>query len=136
MDEEQKNQAEEYLNNWKRERADFINYRKDETKRMQEFIKFANEGLIMEMIDILDDLEIVVKHQSEKDGLKQILNKFMELLKKNGIEKIKVTDQNFDPLYHESVESEPDGDKIEEVRAGYTMNDKVVRPARVKIVKK
>ncbi len=136
MDDELKNQAEEYLNNWKRERADFINYRKDEVKRMQEFIKFANEGLIMEVADILDDLEIVAKHQSEKGGLSQVLNKFNELLKKYGVEKIKVADQEFNPYYHESVESEPGGEKLEEIRAGYTIGDKVIRPARVKIVKK
>ena len=135
MDDELKNQAEEYLNNWKRERADFINYRKDEAKRMQEFMKFGNEGLIMDIVSIVDDLEIAEKHQSEKDGLKQILNKFSELLKKYGVEKIKVVDQEFNPFYHESVESEPGGDKLEEVRSGYTMAGKVIRPARVKIIK-
>lgn len=149
MDEEQKNQdtnileeaekckkqADEYLNNWKQERADFINYRKDEAKRMAEFVKFSNEGLILEIIEIIDDLEIAAKHQAEKDGLSAILNKFWDLLKKYGVEKIKVADQTFNPVYHESVESESGGDKIKEIRAGYILGGKVIRPARIKVVK-
>ena len=55
--EKAKNYAEEYLNNWKRERADFLNYKKDEAKRMEEFVRFANEDLLMETIETLDDLE-------------------------------------------------------------------------------
>ena len=43
-------QAEEYLNNWKRERADFINYKKDEAKRLEEFVKFGNEGLFWKLL--------------------------------------------------------------------------------------
>lgn len=133
--EKYKKQADEYLNNWKRERADFINFRKDEAKRMEEFVKFSNEGLILEIIEMIDDLEIAAKHQNEKDGLNAILNKFWDLLKKYKVERIKVAGETFNPIYHESVESEPDGNKIEELRAGYMLGDRVIRPARVKVVK-
>lgn len=134
--EEYQKQAEEYLNNWKRERADFINYKKDEAKRLEEFAKFANEGLILEVIEILDDLEIALKHSSSDfNGLNQIMKKFGDWLKKYGVERIKVAGEKFNPELHEAVESSAKEGELEEIRAGYTMHGKVIRPARVKIIK-
>ena len=128
-----KNQAEEYLNNWKRERADFINYKKDEAKRVEDIVKFANESLVSEIIEVLDKLDLAVKH-APSDTLKQLSKDFEKFLNKYDVEKIKVSD-NFDPVLHEAIEVEPDGKNIEEVRAGYMMHDKVIRPTRVKIIK-
>src|SRR3989338_2102642 len=144
--------AEEYLNNWKRERADFINYKKDESRRMEEFARFANEDLVLEMMELVDDLEIVAK-EVPGVGLEHVSKKFSELFKKYGVERIKVEGQ-FNPALHEavlgegsigwtksvadngiSVETEKEGTKMVEVRAGYMMHDKVIRPARVKIIK-
>ena len=139
--------AEEYLNGWKRAQADFINFKKDETKRLTEFLKFANEGLILEIIEVLDDLDSAAKELNTSTsstvlttsplstGLNQVIKKFQELLKKYGVERIKVKEEKFDPLVHEAISTESDGTKLEEVRAGYMMQDKVIRPARVKIVK-
>lgn len=168
--EKYKKQAEEYLNNWKRERADFINYKKEEARRVEEIIKFANEGVILEILDLVDDLEIARQNFTEQNlsgqaaketknhgigpvrnsppngppdrasageisyGIDQILKKFEELLKKYGIERIKI-EGPFNPELHEAVETEPEGTKLEEVRAGYTMYGKVIRSARVKIIK-
>jgi len=135
-------ERDEYLNNWKRERADFINYKKDEAKRMEEFLKFANEAVILEVIEVLDDLERATK-EIGNEGLDQVWNKFQEFLKKYGVEKIGV-ENVFDPLLHEAVTAETqneDGNTekteegMEEVRAGYTMHGRVIRPARVKIIK-
>ncbi len=131
-----KKQAEEYLNNWKRERADFINYKKDEAKRLEEAIKFGNDLLLLEIIQIADDLEAGVKHQPENEGIVQISRKLHDLMAKYGIERIKVEGEKFNPAEHEAVEgSENEGKKLEEVRAGYTLYGKVIRPARVKINK-
>src|SRR3989344_4576364 len=80
--------AEEYLNNWKRERADFLNYKKDEVKRLEEFVKFANEAIVLEVIEILDDLEKAAT-EIKNEGLDQVSKKFQELLKKYGVERIK-----------------------------------------------
>ncbi len=136
--------SEEYLNNWKRERADFINYKKDEAKRVKEFVKYANEDLIMELIDILDNLELALKH-APSEIIKKLSKDFEELLKKYGVEKIKTEGESFDPALHEAVavpsevlgegQEAPEGNKLEEVRPGYTMHGKVVRPARVKLIK-
>jgi len=122
--------AQEYLDGWKRAQADLINYRKDEAKRLAEFAKFANESLIIELLDVLDDLQKALEHASGPDGLGQIVKKFEDLLTKHGVEKIS-TASEFDPLLHEAVGGDPDGDGLEEIRAGYTMNGKVIRPARV-----
>lgn len=143
MDDEIKNETptegmkvdktEEYLNNWKRERADFINYKKDEARRLEEFVKYANEDLILEIIELIDDMELVAKEVIGV-GLEHVVKKFSELFKKYGVERISI-DGQFDPALHEAVETEKEGTKMVEVRAGYTMHDKVIRPARVKIVK-
>ena len=99
---------------------------------MEEFVKFANEAVILEVIEVIDDLEKASK-EVKNEGLDQVLKKFQGLLKKYGVERIEVKDA-FDPLLHEAVEG-AEGDKLEEVRAGYTMHGQVIRPARVKIVK-
>lgn len=137
--EKAKKQAEEYLNNWKKERADFLNYKKDEAKRMEEFVKFANESTILEVFDLLDNLEMAFKHVPPStdagwlEGLIQIQKDFMEFLKKYGVERIKV-EGKFDPILHEII-GEGEGESVEEIRAGYTMYGKVIRPTRVRIVK-
>lgn len=128
-----KAQVEEYLNNWKRERADFLNYKKEEARRIEEFVRFANEDLVLEMMELVDDLEIVAK-EVPGVGLEHVVKKFSELFKKYGVERISV-DGQFNPALHEAVETEKEGTKMVEVRAGYIMHDKVIRPARVKIIK-
>ena len=125
---------EENLNNWKKERADFINYKKDEARRIEEFARFANEDVVLEIMEVVDDLELAV--QEYKDiGLEQIIKKFKDLFKKYGLEEIEVKGQKFKPELHEVVEMEKEGEKMLSVRAGYTMHGKVIRPARVKIIK-
>ena len=126
--------AQEYLDNWKRERADFLNYKKDEIKRVEEFMKFANEDILLEVLEIVDDIEIAAR-EVPGVGLEHVVKKFNDLFKKYGLEKIETTGNKFDPTLHEAVETEPGGEKLQEVRAGYILQDKVIRPARVKIIK-
>lgn len=126
--------TEEYLNNWKKERADFINYKKDEARRIEEFARFANEDVILEVMEVVDDLELAVQ-EYKNIGLEQIIKKFKDLFKKYGLEEIEVVGQKFKPELHEVVEMEKEGEKMLSVRAGYTMHGKVIRPARVKIIK-
>jgi len=126
--------AEEYLNNWKKERADFLNYKKDEARRIEEFARFANEDVILETMEIVDDLELAVQ-EYKNIGLEQIIKKFKDLFKKYGLEEIEVLSQKFNPELHEVVEMEKDGEKMLQVRAGYRMHGKIIRPVRVKIIK-
>lgn len=141
--EECKKQSEEYLNNWKRERADFVNYKKDEAKRMEEFLKFSTEGIIMELIDVIDGIEVTRNNLPDSkeliewtEGFDSSLEKIDKFLMKFGVKKIKVSGEKFDPSMHEAVEvKDKDGENLEEVRPGYTMHGKVIRPARVRIIK-
>ena len=118
MNEEQ-SKEEEYLNNWKRAQADLINYKKDEMKRTEELIKFGNEGLILEIVETVVGLEMAMKQ-------------FEELLKKYSVERIAVAGQKFDPAVHEAVDAIDESKPLAEVRPGYTLHGRVIRPARVK----
>jgi molecular chaperone GrpE len=139
-------QAEEYLNGWKRERADFENYKKDEAKRLEEFAKFANESLVLELISLTDEADIALKlmpedvktnHPNWVKGIEEIRRKFDEFLKANGVLRIKTAGEKFNPSLHEAAETVPaekEADRVvEEIRAGYTLHGKVIRPAKVKI---
>ena len=137
--------TEEYLNNWKRERADFLNYKKDEARRIEEFVRFANEDVILEVMEIVDDLELAHQNFAKQNlggqagelnkGLEQTIKKFKDLFKKYGVEEIEIDGQKFNPALHEAIETEVGGEKMLPIRAGYTMHGKVIRPARVKITK-
>ena len=92
-----KQQCEEYLNNWKRERADFLNYKKDETRRIEEFLKFGTEGLIAELIDVIDGVEVARKNlprtkelKDWTDGFDSSMDKLHKFLGKFGVERIRV----------------------------------------------
>lgn len=135
---------EEYLDGWKRAKADLINYKKDEAQRMEQFFKFSNEQLLTELIAVLDSLEMglkmMKKDDTEQTGMNIIKGQIEDLLKRYGLEKIKIrAGEIFDPKNQEAV-SEEESDKLvntimEEISAGYSLNGKVVRPAKVIISK-
>jgi molecular chaperone GrpE len=123
--------SEEYLNGWKRERADFLNYKKDEMERIGQLIKYANEELILKIIPILDNMMLAEAHLKD-EGVAQIIKQIEDFLKKEGIEPIETLGKQFDPNIMESIEG--DGSTVsEEVQRGYTMHGKIIRVARVKI---
>ncbi len=135
-DEQPKNQipeateTQQYIDKWKRAEANLVNYRKDELKRIQEMLKFGMEGVILDMLDVLDSLDVAVRHVPPDPGLTQVQKQFLHTLQKYGVEKIAAQDQKFDPVLHEAISGT--GEAVqEEVRAGYTMHGKVIRPARV-----
>ena len=142
---------DEYLAGWKRERADLLNYKKEELERIGEILKYADVGLILKVLPILDNFEIAVKEvESMKSedmkiediikGFLQIKNQFQDFLKREGVEEIRAVGERFDPNLHEVVEEveikeKESGIIIEEVQKGYTINGKVLRPAKVKVAK-
>ena len=139
--EESKKEAEEYLNGWKRAKADLINFKKETEKRQAELIEFANANLILDLLPIHESLKNAVLHaetgdENLKKGIKQIKKQFDDLLKSLGIEEIKTIGEKFNPELHESVEKRKEDGKeegiiLEEVKAGYTMYGKVLEPAKV-----
>lgn len=141
--------AEEYRDKSLRLQADFENIRKRLQREKEEFLKFANEGLILELLNILDDLERAVnlteaRHQdlpSFLKGVEMILAHLYEMLKKNGVKSIEAKGKLFDPHLHEALtqvedKEQPENTVIEELQKGYLLNDRVIRTAKVKVSKK
>lgn len=139
-----KKQCEEYLNGWKRAKADLINYQKDEAKRFEEMMQYATGAMVRDLIPVLDSFELGIsaleKNGPVDKGVYIIKTQLEEVLKRKGLEKIKVSPGDpFDPMKHESIgEIEgkvASGQVAEEIESGYLLNGKVVRPARVKLAK-
>lgn len=152
-----KAKCEEYLNGWKRERADFLNYKKEEMERMGQLIKYANEEIILKFLPILDNICLAARQnfstenldgqessriKSFFDGLEQIKKQIEDFLGKEGIEAIEVMGKEFDANTMEVVEEVDRGQTsvssntvVEEVQRGYTLHGKIIRPAKVKVSK-
>jgi len=144
--EECQKKCDEYLNNWKRERADFINYKKNETEKIGILMGYIKEDMILKILPVLDSFNLAEKHLPDNkeslQGFLQIKKQLEDLLLKEGIEEIKTTDQKFDPNFMEAAEevdggqpSAESGMVVEEVQKGYILQGKVLRPAKVKINK-
>jgi len=138
--------CEEYLNGWKRERADFLNYKKEEMERISHLVKYANEEIILKLIPILDNICLAEQHAPQDNewvqGFLQIKKQFSDFLKKEGIEHIEVLGKKFDPNLMEAAEEivgcptpHNSGEVVEEVQRGYTLHGKLIRPARVRVTK-
>ena len=139
-------ERDEYLDGWKRAKADLINYKKDEAKRFEMMIKFANESLIKELVNVLDSFDLaLISLGNDGDGKIQkglylIRHQLEDALKQQGLERIIVSvGQPFNPALQEAIASiesdKPSGMIIEEVERGYLLNGKLIRPARVKVAK-
>ena len=149
---------DEYLQGWQRARADFLNYKKEEMERIAGFMAYANEELILKILPILDNFEIVekklpenLKNEENVKGILQVKIQLQDFLKNQGIEEIKKAGEKFDPNLHEAVEEveeiEPSFAKasegkdiksgiiVEEIQKGYKINGRLLRPAKVKVVK-
>jgi molecular chaperone GrpE len=122
--------------------ADFDNYKKRVAREREEYVAFANERLVKELLPILDDLEralaAVGEHEEAtvEEGVRLVHRSLASLLERNGVRVID-TNGKFDPHVHEALLSQPsnaeEGSVIDVVQKGYTIGDRVVRPARVVI---
>ncbi len=132
-----------------RNQADLENTRKRLDREKQEFIKFANEGLVLDLLNVLDDLERTVNlaESTKQDlaaflkGVEMILAHLYEMLKEHGVKPIEAEGKIFDPNYHEAlmqVESKdlPEHTIIEVLQKGYLIHERVLRTAKVKVSKK
>lgn len=128
--------------------AEFDNFRKIAKKEKEEFVKYANEKLILELIEIYENLERALentKNGNNKDklieGMELIYKQFKNVLEKNGLMQIKALGEKFDPYKHEAImitqTDEYDEDTIlEEFARGYMLNNKVIRYSKVRVAKK
>ncbi len=143
--EELKQKKEEYFAGWQREKADFLNYKKQEFERLKGTLCIAKESVFEDIVPVLDSFRLAEKAISEEDknnksiiGLLMIKKQLQDALKALGLEEIESIGKKFDPNLHEAIE-EVEGDKpgtiIEELEKGYLYNGKVIRPSKVKVSK-
>lgn len=141
---EEKAKAQDYLANWQRAQADFINYKRRIEQERNETAKFANAMLILNLLPVLDDLERALENVSAKlagltwvDGIMLIYRKLQAILEGHGLTEIKAIGEPFDPNLHEAVlfEEGEVGKVIEELQKGYKLHDRVIRPTMVKVGK-
>ena len=139
-----KKQCEEYLNGWKRAKADLINYQKDEQKRLDDIVKFSNWDLVRDLVTVLDSFDLAItaleKEGKVEKGVYMIRGQLEDALKRRGLERIPVTvGQPFDPSLHEAIgeveSDQPVGAVAEEIERGYLLSGRVIRPARVQLSK-
>jgi len=140
-------QRDEYLRGWQRERAEFLNYKKEEIERIEALLKYANEELILKILPILDNIYLAEKELPEElkghqwvEGVWRIKEQILGFLKQQGVEEIKVLGEKFDPHLMEAteevaVEEKNKGSVVEVVQNGYRLHGKLIRPAKVKIAK-
>jgi len=126
--------------------AEFDNYRKRVERDRRDQLDAMSADALADLLPILDDLERALQApatgaaDSFRKGVELIHRQMLELLRKRGVKPIQAVGADFDPRFHESVMSEPspdhrEGEVIQELRRGYTLGDRLLRPAMVKVAK-
>lgn len=130
--------------------ADFENYKKISQREQQTSVKFANAGLITDLLPIVDNLEQAVlacKKSTEASnndvlvGVEMVVKQLAELLRKSGVEIFSAVGQPFDPARHEAMgeqisDTVDHGFVVEEYQKGYLLHGRLLRPARVVVAKR
>ena len=145
-DEERAKLAEEvrhYKDRWVRLAAEFDNYKKRTGREFSTLVKNAGESLITELLPILDNIERALQAPQTSDearsfaqGFEMIRQQFLEKLERAGMKEITAEGESFDPTRHEAVMAVENGDQpadtvVNVVEKGYTLNEKVLRAAKV-----
>lgn len=141
--------AQEHYERLLRTTADFDNFKKRAAREKQEAIKFANEALLQKLIPVLDNFDMAMTAtntasgdavQSLRSGLTMIQSQFKSVLGEAGLEEIDATQKPFDPNFHEAVSQQetadvPEGHVAMQLRKGYKLKDRLLRPATVIVAK-
>jgi molecular chaperone GrpE len=142
--------ADEFKDNWLRTAADLENYRKRAARERSEAIQFANVALIQKILPVLDNFDMAqAAAQNSQDktisslqsGVAMIQKQLRELLVEAGLEEIDATGKPFDPTLHEAISQQetaevPEGNVVQQMRKGYKLRDRLLRPAAVIVAKK
>lgn len=128
--------------------ADYENRKKRQEKEKLDFLKFANENLITELLRVMDDFARAIDSAKNSNdakvllqGLEMVRHDFQDIMEENGLKAIDPKGQPFDPEKHEAIEhiendDHPENVVLEVMRKGYELNGKILRPASVKVSKK
>ena len=141
-------ELEEWKNSYTRKLAEFQNFTKRKENEVAEMRKYASEGIIVKLLDNIDNLERAVDASKESqnfdsliEGVNMILNNLKNLLTEEGVEEIEAAGKEYDPYEHkamitENKEEVDDNVVVQVFQKGYKMKGKVVRPAMVTVNKK
>ncbi|MDO9577668.1 MAG: nucleotide exchange factor GrpE [Candidatus Cloacimonadales bacterium] len=123
--------------------AEFENFRKRNISEKSNWIKNANERIVLDLCDVIDNFEralhpeVEMNRESFEKGIKLIFQQLNNLLKKEGVEKLEALGKEFDPEFHDALAHIPS--ELEEntviaiIQNGYKMNNKIIRPVRVAV---
>ncbi len=144
---ELREEAEKNYDLYLRSQAEIDNMIKRNKREKEEWIKFSNETLIKEILPVVDNLEKAISHSNNensldalREGVELTLKGLKASLAKSGVEEVKSVGEVFDPCFHHAV-SQRDDDKVEagiildELQKGYTLNERLIRPAMVVLSK-
>ena len=128
-----------------REKAEMINYRKRKDDEQARLLKYANEDIVKELLEIVDNFERALDYKIDNENMEGFLNGFkmiyaslVSILEKFEVKAVDGKDKPFDPTYHQAVMTEhvdnvEPGMVVDVLRKGYILKDKVIRPAMVKV---
>jgi len=143
--ENEKKQSQKYLNQLKYAKADLENLQKQSHKRINDIISRANGRLLLQLLPIVDEIIMAVNTAENTngnilDGVMMVKGKLLKLLDFEGVQAIEAVGKPFDPRYHEAVfevetKDHPNGCVIDEIRSGYTYNDRILRASMVKVAR-
>lgn len=142
--------ADEYWERLLRMTADFDNFKKRAARERQDAIKFANEDLLEKLIPTLDNFDMAMSaansaggtaNDSLKTGIAMVFSQLKSTLQNAGLEEVDASNQPFDPNWHEAVSQQesadvPEGQVLQQLRKGYKLRDRLIRPATVIVAKK
>ena len=140
-------QRDEYYDRLLRSAAEFDNYRKRVERERRELAEAAASDLIRDLLPVLDDLERALQVEATteeaeayRNGFEIIYTQWLDVLRRRGVRPIEAVGQDFDPLYHEAVAHEAsdthrDGEISGELRRGYMLGDRLLRPSMVRVAK-
>ena len=143
--EEKEREAQENYEKYLRSLADFDNIRKRLERESKDSIEFANVDLVLQFLPILDNFQLALQHANNNadydsllQGVKQILKQMESTLQKQGVEAIDAVGKMFDPAEHEAVghmasDEFEEGVVAQDLRTGYRMKGKCIRPAIVRV---
>jgi molecular chaperone GrpE len=130
-----------------RSEAEIENIKKRNRKDKEDWVKYANETLIKEILPVMDNLEMAISHSQEensiralKEGVELTLKGLKDVLGKSGLEEVKAEGEPFDPNYHHAVFEQADetvepGIILQELQKGYMLKKRLIRPAMVVVSK-
>jgi molecular chaperone GrpE len=138
-------ERDEYLDTLRRVQAEFENYRKRVIKEQTALVDRATEGLVEQLLPVLDSFELALKNfdaaggqdtESVRKGVELVYAELLGVLEKAGLSRVEAEGKPFDPNVHEAVmQEEGDGEPVvtDVLRTGYTLKGRVLRPAMVKV---